>query len=142
MRISGDHSFGEAEITGTSAYANQEWLALLAIAGALVGIVVAYLVYQARKVEPFEPQLLADGWRYDSTISAFMGGPGRKAFEAIAWIDAKVVDGAVNGVARLTAATAGEVRRAQTGNVRNYAGILGVGIVLLLAWFVIGRGVW
>src|SRR5690606_28640114 len=46
--------FGEAEITGTSAYANQEWLALLAIAGALVGIVVAYLVYQARKVEPFE----------------------------------------------------------------------------------------
>ena len=32
-------------------------------------------------------------------------------------------------------------RKAQTGNVRNYAGIVGVGVVLLLAWFVVGRGV-
>ena len=46
----------------------------------------------------------------------------------------KVVDGAVNGAARLTTATAGQVRRAQTGNVRNYAGIVGVGVVLLLLW--------
>jgi NADH-quinone oxidoreductase subunit L len=133
--------FGEADIKDTAAYANQEWLALLAIAGAVVGIVVAYLVYQARKVKSFEPQILADGWRYDSTISAFMGGPGRKAFEAVAWFDAKVVDGAVNGVAKLTGAVAGQARKTQTGNVRNYAGIVGVGVVLLLVWFVIGRGV-
>jgi NADH-quinone oxidoreductase subunit L len=97
---------------------------------------------RARKlVKPVEPQILADGWRYDSTIAAFMGGPGRKAFEAVAWFDAKVVDGAVNGVAKLTGAAAGEIRKTQTGNVRNYAGIVGVGVVLLLVWFVIGRGV-
>ena len=70
-----------------------------------------------------------------------MGGPGRKAFEAIAWFDAKVVDGAVNGIGRLTRAVGGEASKAQTGNVRNYAGIVGVGVVLLLVWFVIGRGV-
>jgi hypothetical protein len=28
----------------------------------------------------------------------------------------------------------------QSGNVRNYAAAIGVGVVLLLAWFVIVRG--
>jgi NADH-quinone oxidoreductase subunit L len=70
-----------------------------------------------------------------------MGGPGRKAFEAVAWFDKNVVDGVVNGAAKAVAVTAGQVRKGQTGNVRNYASILGVGVVLLLAWFVIGRGV-
>jgi NADH-quinone oxidoreductase subunit L len=133
--------FGEAHITETSAYDNKELLALLAVACALVGIGAAIAVYVKRVTAPAEPQLLADGWKYDSTISAFMGGPGRKAFDAIAWFDAKVVDGAVSGVGRLTTATAGEIRKAQTGNVRNYAGIVGIGVVLLLLWFVIGRGV-
>ncbi len=70
-----------------------------------------------------------------------MGGPGRKLFDAIAWFDKNVVDGAVNGAAKVVALTAGQVRRGQTGNVRNYASIVGVGVVLLLAWFVVGRGV-
>ena len=34
-----------------------------------------------------------------------------------------------------------QLRKGQTGNMRNYADILGVGVVLLLAWFVIARGV-
>ena len=51
------------------------------------------------------------------------------------------IDGAVNGVADGIARSAGVVRRSETGNVRNYAAILGAGVVLLLAWFVIGRGV-
>jgi NADH-quinone oxidoreductase subunit L len=133
--------FGEAHITDTTAYDNKELLALLAIACALVGIAAAVAIYARKLVKPVEPQILADGWRVDSTIAAFMGGPGRRAFEAVAWFDAKVVDGAVNGVAKLTSATAGEIRKSQTGNVRNYAGIVGVGVVLLLLWFVIGRGV-
>jgi NADH-quinone oxidoreductase subunit L len=132
--------FGEARITDTSAYDNKELLALLAIACAFVGIAAAIAIYAKKLAKPVEPQILADGWRFDSTIAAFMDGPGRKAFEAVAWFDAKVVDGAVNGVAKLTSATAGELRKTQTGNVRNYAGIVGVGVVLLLLWFVIGRG--
>ena len=34
-----------------------------------------------------------------------------------------------------------QIRKGQTGNIRNYAEILGVGVVLLLGWFVIARGV-
>lgn len=132
--------FGEASITSTSAYGNKELLALVAIACALAGIAAAVAIYVKKLAKPVEPQILADGWKFDSSIAAFMGGPGRKAFEAVAWFDAKVVDGAVNGVAKLTGAAAGQARRSQTGNVRNYAGIVGVGVVLLLVWFVIGRG--
>ena len=36
-------------------------------------------------------------WYYDKAVSGFMGGPGREAFEATAWFDANVIDGAVNG---------------------------------------------
>ena len=70
-----------------------------------------------------------------------MGGPGRQAFDAVAWFDAKVVDGAVNGVAKVVEGTAGQARKAQSGYVRQYAAALGVGVVLVLIWFVVIRGI-
>jgi NADH-quinone oxidoreductase subunit L len=132
---------GERHITDTSAYQNKGVLALLAIACALAGIGAAVAIYAKKLRAPVEPEILAQGWKYDAAVSAFMGGPGRKAFDAVAWFDRTIVDGAVNGAAKLVGGAAGEARKAQTGNVRNYAGIVGVGVVLLLAWFVIGRGV-
>jgi NADH-quinone oxidoreductase subunit L len=133
--------FGEARISDSDAYANKELLALLAVAVALAGIAAAVAIYAKRVVAPIEPKILADGWRYDAAIAAFMGGPGRKAFDAVARFDAKVVDGAVNGVGRLTRSAGGGIRRTQTGNVRNYAGFVGIGVVLVLLWFVLARGV-
>jgi NADH-quinone oxidoreductase subunit L len=132
---------GEAQITNTGAYDNKAWLAVVASACAFAGIGAAIAIYAKHRAKPIEPKILADGWRYDATVSAFMGGPGRKAFEAVAWFDKTVVDGAVNGVAKVVGGTSGQIRKLQTGNVRNYAGIVGVGVVLLLAWFVVGRGV-
>ena len=70
-----------------AAYDNRGLLALIAIAPALVGIAAAIAVYAKRKAKPIEPEILAEGWKYDATVSAFMGGPGRKAFDAIAWFD-------------------------------------------------------
>ena len=70
-----------------------------------------------------------------------MGGPGREAFEATAWFDANVVDGAVDGSGRSVQATAGVLRKGQSGFVRVYAGIIGVGVAALLAWFVLVRGI-
>ncbi len=132
---------GEAEITGSGAYDAKELLAVLAIVCALIGIGLAVAIYAKKLAKPVEPRILADGWKYDESVSAFMGGPGRRTFETVAWIDETIVDGAVNGVAKSVTEGAGVVRLGQTGNVRNYAGIVGVGVVLLLAWFVIGRGV-
>jgi NADH-quinone oxidoreductase subunit L len=114
---------------------------LVATAVALAGIIAAYAVYVRRARKPIEPEILEEGWKYDQLVTAFMGGPGRKAFDALAWFDRTIIDGAVMGTGRTVARTAGQLRRGQTGNIRNYAEILGVGVVLLLAWFVIGRGI-
>jgi NADH-quinone oxidoreductase subunit L len=132
---------GEAEITDTSAYDAKGLLALLAIACAAIGIAAAVAIYSKKMAAPVEPEILADGWGYDRAVSAFMGGPGRKAFEAIAWFDKTVIDGAVNGAAKVVGGAGQQIRKGQTGNVRNYAGIVGAGVVLLLLWFVVARGV-
>jgi hypothetical protein len=57
------------------------------------------MIYSKHKAKPVEPQFLAEGWYYDAAVSGFMGGPGRAGFNAIAWFDANIVDGAVNGIA-------------------------------------------
>ena len=57
----------------------------------------------SRQVKPVEPQILADAWGYDRAVSDFMGGPGRQAFDGVAWADAHIVDGAVNGAGALGA---------------------------------------
>ena len=115
-------------------------LAGIATLGAIVGIIGAYLVYSKQKVKAIEPTILANAWYYDKGISDFMGGPGRDSFEGVAWFDANVIDGAVNGTGRAVQGVAGVIRKAQSGLVRTYAAIIGVGVVLLLAWFFI-RGV-
>ena len=115
-------------------------LAVIATIVALVGIAASVMIYAKHRAKPIEPKILADGWYYDETVSRFMGGPGRKAFGALAWYDATVIDGAVNGVGRLVRDTAQRIRTVQSGNVRNYAAAIGVGVVLLLAWFVVVRG--
>jgi NADH-quinone oxidoreductase subunit L len=115
-------------------------LALLATAIALIGIVASYMVYAKHRAKPIEPAALAEAWYVDKAVSKFMGGPGREAFEGVAWYDANVIDGAVNGIGRLVRATAQRIRTVQSGNVRNYAAAIGLAVVLLLAWFVVARG--
>ncbi len=115
-------------------------LAGVATLGALVGVFVAYLVYSKQRLKAIEPTTLANGWYYDKGISDFMGGPGRDGFEGVAWFDANVIDGAVNGTGKGVQAIAGVIRKGQSGLVRTYAALIGVGVVLLLAWFFI-RGV-
>lgn len=130
----------EVDIKGSWAYDNK-WLLLgLAIVIATAGIVASIAVYSKGKIAPIEPQLLADGWRYDSAISSLVGGPGRRAFDGVATFDARVVDGAVVGVAQEVRSASGLLSRLQNGLIRSYAAIIGIGAVLILAWFFV-RGV-
>jgi NADH-quinone oxidoreductase subunit L len=130
----------EADIKGTWAYDNK-WLLLgLAVVIAATGIAASVAVYAKGKFKKIEPQILADAWKYDSAISAIVGGPGYKAFDAVAAFDAVVVDGAVNGVGKEVRATSGVLSRVQSGFIRSYALIIGIGVVVMLAWFLV-RGV-
>ncbi len=131
---------GEAVIKGTTANDNKVLLIYVAIACAVVGIVAAWLVYQKKRAKPFEPEVLERGWFYDEAITRFMGGPGRWGFQKTLEFDRGIIDGAVNGVGSLVRSTASQVRKGQTGFVRQYAGVIGIGVVLLLVWFVVIRG--
>jgi len=50
-------------------------------------------------------------------------------------IDARVIDGSVNGVGLVVRTTSGVLRRVQTGSVRTYAASLFLGVVVILGWY-------
>lgn len=130
----------EVSISGTWAYSNKWLLLVVAILIAVSGVVASIAVYAKGKFKIIEPKILADAWRYDSAVSAIVGGPGRAAFGGVAAFDAKVVDGAVNGIGTEVRAASGLLRKVQSGLVRSYAFVIGLGAVVLLAWFLL-RGI-
>jgi len=130
----------EAHISGTWAYNNKYLLMLVAIVVAAAGIALAVAVYARRKLPAFEPRVLEEAWFYDAAAAKVVGGPGYKTFEGVAWADAHVVDGAVNGTATLVRKTATALRKSQGGFVRAYAAIIALGSIVVLAWFVF-RGI-
>ena len=130
----------EVSISGTWAYTNKWLLLVVAIIIAVAGVVASIAVYAKGKFKVIEPKILADAWRYDSAVSAIVGGPGRAAFGGVAAFDAKIVDGAVNGIGTEVRAASGLLRKMQSGLVRSYAFVIGLGAVVLLAWFLL-RGI-
>ena len=130
----------EVSIADTWAYSNKWLLLVVAILIAVAGVVASVAVYAKGKFKIIEPKILADAWRYDSAVSAIVGGPGRAAFGGVAAFDAKVVDGAVNGIGMEVRAASGLLRKIQSGLVRSYAFVIGLGAVVLLAWFLL-RGI-
>ena len=132
---------GERNVTGTWADDNKYILLGIAVVVAAIGIAASIMVYAKKKAPAIEPEVLAQAWYYDQGVSAFMGGPGREAFDAVAWFDKNVVDGAVNGTGKLVRGAAGGLRKGQSGFVRQYASLIGVAVVLLLLWFVVVRGI-
>ncbi|MYA74952.1 MAG: NADH-quinone oxidoreductase subunit L [Acidimicrobiaceae bacterium] len=94
--------------------------------------------YWASRVEL---PLFARGWFVDESITNFMGGPGRKSFDAVVCFDTTVVDGTVNRVGRWVRLGGNAVRRVQSGFVRSYALMVAIGAVALFAWF-LSRASW
>jgi len=56
---------------------------------------------------------------------------------ALWWFDAKVIDGAVNGVATLAQGIGRGLRRSQTGRVENYGLGMAFGLILVLIVYVV-----
>lgn len=114
-------------------------LAVVATLAAVAGIAAAAVVYLQQKVDPerVELDVFAKGWFIDSTYARLVGGPGRKLFDAAAWFDRNVVDGAVNGVASIVASSSGELSKTQTGRVRNYAIGIASGAVAVLVFVIV-----
>ena len=93
---------GEAEHQLTLSGTAQWIFAIVSAAVAVGGIVLAWLIYDRQRLKAVEPELFAHAWYYDEAVSAFMGGPGYEAFDDVVWVDEHVVDGAVNGVGKVS----------------------------------------
>jgi NADH-quinone oxidoreductase subunit L len=83
-------------------------------------------------------------WDFDArVIDGFFVHGVRNVTLALSWLssafDKYVVDGLVNGVAGVLQAGFRAMRRAQTGRVQNYAFVMGGGVLLLIAAYLIWR---
>lgn len=131
----------EPSLFGSEAHLDTDTAGKIGIAGlstllSVVGIAVAVWIYLLRRLDPSKVELraFAEGWWIDSSMARFVGGPGRRLFDAAAWFDKNVIDGAVNGVAAGVRAGGAALRVIQSGYVRTYALAIGLGAVVIAVW--------
>ena len=81
-------------------------------------------------------KLLLHKYYVDEVYDAVVVTPAVKGSDGLLWriIDVKVIDGLVNGVARLIAAGSRSIRLVQTGVAQNYMLVFLAGVVLILGW--------
>jgi NADH-quinone oxidoreductase subunit L len=126
-------------------------LSVVAVLMGLFGIAIALHFYrrglQSRDADPFDEQLgrlgpvFGHAYYYDETISRAVDGPVRRAATWLASVfDARVIDGAVNGVGRLVRDAALGLRKVQTGLVRSYVLGVVIGTVALFVYFLVWAG--
>jgi len=118
---------------------------------ALTGLTIGYFLYRRGPRTPAEDPLpeklgavgkvLGHAYYYDESISRFVGGPGKRM---ASWLDRvfdqKVIDGAVNGVAKLFGLFGKGLSKVEDGLVRRYAlGIL-LGTVAVVMFLLLWAG--
>jgi NADH-quinone oxidoreductase subunit L len=119
-------------------------LAITDAAAAVIGIIIAVGLWRGAQVDKpaLEPQFLQRVWYWDDVYDTLIGRPSQRLAYFFAWVvDARVIDGAVNGVAQLVKSTGSATRRLQTGYVRNYALGIAVGMAAIIA-FLFSRTWW
>ncbi|MFT4039082.1 MAG: proton-conducting transporter membrane subunit, partial [Thermomicrobiales bacterium] len=152
-----DHSEGAATTEGDHAategghaaagehHVSNETILLFGIIStlcALGGIGLAWLIYVKKAIVAPEERasalylFLRDKWRIDEIYQDVFVKPLR-GFAHFLWqfIDVRVIDGAVNGVAFGIGAASQRLRRVQTGLVTNYALAIALGMVVLVGVF-------
>jgi len=124
----------------------------IAVVFALVGITIGLLLYRRglrnAAADPLRDNLghaapmLGHAYYVDAGYASFTGGPGRKTAEFLDEdVDQRVIDGSVNGVARLVRGAGQGLRHVQDGLVRRYAlwVLLGAFAILLFLLAYAGR---
>jgi NADH-quinone oxidoreductase subunit L len=122
------------EVHHSTAGSTKILLAVAATLVASVGIAIAIKLWRKTSERPeLEPAVLQNAWYVDSSYAWLVDKPGRAVAQASAdVVDAKVIDGAVNGTGWLVQNAATLLRLAQTGYVRTYAGVMVAGLAVVL----------
>ncbi len=120
-----------------------KWLiGLIATAAAFLGLAAGLGAWHRAVDRPvLEPAFLTHAWYIDEGIAATVGGPLTRMATAFSYaIDLGWVDGLGRGVSATIAASGRQLRRIQTGYVRNYALGIGVGAAALLFYVSLRAG--
>lgn len=109
---------------------------------ALAGVALASALWRAAWDRPkLEPRFLSMAWFVDWSYDRFVARPSESlAVFSSSVVETKVIDGAVEGVARVFRSSGERVRRIQTGYVRTYAAFVVLGVVLLVAYLATRAG--
>ncbi|HEY4396375.1 MAG TPA: NADH-quinone oxidoreductase subunit L, partial [Acidimicrobiia bacterium] len=144
-------SFARVQEIDVTSFVAAATLTVISVLVALVGLALAFRLYQRGIPSPegdplparlgFAGRLFQHAYYFDEIIANFVRGPGYRFAD---WLyhgfDLGIIDGAVNGVATLVRDTGGRLRRVQTGLVRNYALGVVLGAVALLVFLAVRAG--
>ena len=111
----------------------------LAMSAVAIGISFAFAKYGRKAIPESAPTdvtvwtkiVRRDLLQDDFNESVFMR-PGQTLTRTLAFLDKRVVDGAVSGVGAMTLRLAGDLRKTQSGYVRSYALLILLGAVAIL----------
>jgi NADH-quinone oxidoreductase subunit L len=140
-----DPVFRGVEEHGPSSFVEGATLDVISVTIACLGILFAWVLYRRgledpevdplnQKLGPFG-KLFGHAYYFDAGISWLVDRPLRVAAQWLSTgFDLGIIDGAVNGVAKLVGGAAKGLRKVQTGLVRQYALGVVLGVVLLLLY--------
>lgn len=117
-------------------------LAVISVGAAIAGALYAYRRYQGEGAVDKAPigsgswSLVEQGYKVDDLAGKYVVAPGRAISNFLAFVfDRNVIDGAVNGLAKVTGRAGASLSKIQSGFVRQYGlGIL-AGTLGLAIWF-------
>ncbi len=103
---------------------------------AIAGIFLGWQMFTAKPLRKM-PRLLENKYYVDEFYDAAIVAPIQGVSRNFLWriLDVQIIDGAINGIARLFGETGSAMRFLQTGFARSYAAIMLVGAIVLILYF-------
>src|SRR5574340_1074431 len=143
LSLAGGYLFKIPAFLGEAEAHHDFTLVAVSVAAGFAGIALAWLMYMR---SPGLPDAIASrlGALYtrvykkyfvDEIYAATVMDPMVKGSTRVLWkrVDAGLIDGAVNGLARMARGAGGALRYVQSGNIRSYAAWVALGCVFVLA---------
>jgi NADH:ubiquinone oxidoreductase subunit 5 (subunit L)/multisubunit Na+/H+ antiporter MnhA subunit len=118
------------------------WITSAAITVAVLGIALAYLVYERRAISAdtlaavFAPIRIAAEHRFwlDDLFAGIYRGIMLRFSLIVGWVDRYLVDGVLNVLSAWTLMAGDRLRRIQTGQPQDYVYGVALGVIALLVW--------
>jgi NADH-quinone oxidoreductase subunit L len=129
-------------VHGEPEFTSPGWLMPAAVGVAVAGILLAWMTYQRRAIEPaalasaFGPirrAALARFW-IDDFFEGVLAAALLALSRIVGWVDRYLVDGILNALSAWTLTAGDDLRGIQTGRAQDYVYGVAVGLLVLLIW--------